>query len=125
MHGSFANRKKRSVIRSKNPLTNRLGPNLVFPNFRELCSTTCSPMALYPACLANSGMYRCIYHGLESNFSTSFLYAFRPQLKSCKGTEKGVQSIVEPRGIVFVKKGSCRTFFQPEIGLDSHFSVYL
>ncbi len=48
--------KNQMVIRSKNPLTNLLIPNLVCPYLRAWCTTTFSSIFVNPWFLANTGI---------------------------------------------------------------------
>ena len=70
--------------KSKGPFKNLFSPNFVVPNFLALCSTTFSPILEKPANFANGGIYLCISPYSSILLTTSYLYAFKPQLKSCR-----------------------------------------
>src|SRR6056297_3835151 len=74
------------VIKSKKPLMKRSAPNFVEPYFLAWCCTTFSVMSKKPAFLAKTGIYRCISPETSMVFTTLWLKALSPQLKSCNFT---------------------------------------
>src|SRR5690606_36557381 len=115
--GRLRNRDKNQiVIRSRNPLMKRSIPNFVSPYLRAWCFTTFSPIFPYPAFFAKTGMYRCISPLTSTFFTTTFLYAFNPQLKSCSFTPdvRRAAQLKSFDGRFFVTTESYRFFFHPE-----------
>src|SRR5690606_3016512 len=101
--------------RSRNPFTKRSHPNLVTPYLRARCSTTFSPIFLKPDHLASMGIYRCISPYISMLFTTFFLYAFKPQLKSCSFIPELflAAALNNFDGRFFVNVLSYRFFFHP------------
>src|SRR5256885_4883127 len=89
---------------SRKPLINLLHPNFDFPYLRGRCSTTFSPIFLKPAHFASTGIYRCISPYTSMPFTVRLLYAFNPQLKSCRRIPETalVMALKNFEGIFFV-----------------------
>ena len=115
--GRFPNlEKNQSVSKSKKPWVKRSAPNFVLPYLRGWCCTIFSPIFVNPALLANTGMYRCISPVTSMFFTTSFLYALSPQLKSFNWTPEvflaAQLNILDGKFLNILE--SYLTFFQPD-----------